>query len=386
MKAKDLSPVKQVRRVPAEIKLSLFVYAGGRCEFNGCNHYLLEHSLTLTKGNFAEVAHIVAFKEGGPRGKVAFRPTRIHDSHNLMLLCHECHKLIDDNPDVFTVPILKEYKQNHEKRIKHLTGLGPDLKTTVVQLKAKIGSQAVAIPANQIVEAVSPRYPIDLHGWVIDLTALDDSNPLFIDLAAKEIERQVSRIYAPGMDVESTRHISLFALAPIPLLVYLGSQLSNKIPVDLFQRHRDIENWVWKDEAANAHYKFEVIRVGTNKSKVGLVLSLSGKITNTELPDEIDESFFLYEIILDGETPNPNFLRTKQDLDNFKREYHLALRRIYQSHGPLSALHLFPAIPAPIAILCGREVLPKIDPALYVYDNNKAKGGFALALRINDYE
>jgi hypothetical protein len=44
--------------------------------------------------------------------------------------------------------------------------------------------------------------------------------------------REVSRLYDKGMDVESTRHISLFAVAPIPLLVFLGGCLSNKIHVD----------------------------------------------------------------------------------------------------------------------------------------------------------
>jgi hypothetical protein len=50
----------RVRAIPALTKIHLFVRAGGRCEFDGCNKYLLEHSLTLTEGNFAQLAHIVA--------------------------------------------------------------------------------------------------------------------------------------------------------------------------------------------------------------------------------------------------------------------------------------------------------------------------------------
>jgi hypothetical protein len=34
-------------------------------------------------------------------------------------------------------------------------------------------------------------------------------------------------------------------------------------------------------------------------------------------------------------------------------------------------------------VLCGREVLPKIDPQLLVYDADKANGGFTLALTVN---
>jgi hypothetical protein len=62
------SPVRQARSVAPLDRIMLFVRACGRCEFDGCNSYLLEHHLTLTEGNFAEIAHVVAFKPDGPRG------------------------------------------------------------------------------------------------------------------------------------------------------------------------------------------------------------------------------------------------------------------------------------------------------------------------------
>src|SRR6266545_713371 len=68
-------PVVQVtRKIGPFTQLELFVRAGGRCEFNGCNEFLLEHRLTLTKGNFAQMAHIVAFSRDGPRGNTSSRP------------------------------------------------------------------------------------------------------------------------------------------------------------------------------------------------------------------------------------------------------------------------------------------------------------------------
>ena len=52
------SPVRdvRVRSLKEPTKTQLFVQAGGRCEFAGCNEYLLEHHLTLTPGNFAQAA------------------------------------------------------------------------------------------------------------------------------------------------------------------------------------------------------------------------------------------------------------------------------------------------------------------------------------------
>ena len=86
------------------------------------------------------------------------------------------------------------------------------------------------------------------------------------------------------MDVHETGHISLFALAPIPLLVYLGSKLSNKVPVDVFQRHRDTEDWVWKDSGTPAEYHFDKIREGRGRGCIALILSLSGKIKPGGMP------------------------------------------------------------------------------------------------------
>src|SRR5260370_6274897 len=185
------------------------------------------------------MAHIVAFREDGPRGKSELRPAYINDVGNLMLLCPQCHKLIDDHPDQYTVPVVEKFKEAHEDRICHVTSLGPDHKTMVVQLKARIAGQAIAIPVAQATQAVAPRYPTDAKGYLIDLTSIDAEGTAFTDAACQQIKRRIERLYDPGMDVAETRHISLFALAPIPLLVFLGSQLTNKLPVDLFLPHRD---------------------------------------------------------------------------------------------------------------------------------------------------
>ena len=363
------------RQITPLVRLLLFVRAGGRCQFDGCNRYLLEHPLTLTEGNFAQMAHIVAFNREGPRGRASSHPTQINNINNLMLLCPDCHKLVDDDPDKYTATTLEKYKTKHEERIRHVSGLGPDLKTTVAQLKTRVAGQSVAIPISQVSEAVSPRYPTDARGYVIDLTDLDVEENALIPVAAENIKRELARLYAPGMDVEHTRHISLFALAPIPLLAFLGSQLSNKIPVEPYQRHRDTEDWVWKEDGDPVEYTFQQLRPGQSREHVALLLSLSGKIHVESLPPEIDDTFSVYEIMLTRMDPNPTYLRLRQDLINFKGTYQSSLRTILRDHGNIDVIHLFPAVPAPIAVLCGRELFPKVDPGLLVYDYDKTRSG-----------
>lgn len=380
-----VSPVSSVpvRRISPLTRVLLFVRAGGRCEFNGHNKYLLRHSLMLTEGNFAQMAHMVAFSPHGPRGEKRLSAKYLNSASNLMLLCHECHRLIDTHPERYITKTLKQFKHRHEERIHRLTGTHPDYQTRVVILKSKIGEQAVDISPGEIQEAIAPRYP-DPEPLFMDLTAIPDGDDLaFWENAKRVISQSCERLYAPRMDGPPLRHISLFALAPIPLLVFLGSQLSSKIPVDLYQRHRDKENWTWKTKGEPASYTVKVLRTGSGRSKVALLLSLSGAISIEKLPPEVDSCFSVYEITLVEAMPNPGFLRLRQDLLGFQRIYQEVLATIIKEHGLVDEIHLFPAVPAPVAVLCGRELLPKVHPALIVYDYNKKKGGFNPTIRTN---
>lgn len=378
------SPVATVvpRQIKALTQLLLFVRAGGRCQFDGCNEYLLEHLLTLTSGNFGQMAHVVAFKKDGPRGSDP-RPEDINDIDNLMLLCAPCHKLIDTHPERYPVSVLEKYKERHEERVKHVTGLGPDLKTSVVQLKAKIAGHAVAIPAAQVTTAVAPRYPTALPGHMIDLTGIEAEGKAFLEAAAETIKRRVESICSPGTDIHESRHISVFALAPIPLLIYLGRELGNKVAMEVFQRHRDTEDWGWKKGGKPVEYRVQKLREGSERGQVALILSLSGKVHLEALPEGIDSRFTVYELTLDGAEPAPTYLRLREDLERFKHAYQSLLRRVLKDHDQLEELHLFPAVPAPIAVLCGRDVLPKVDPTILVYDYDKRRDGFLLSMKVN---
>jgi|SRR4051812_11572193 len=361
------SPVVPVRKIPDFIRSLLLVQAGGRCEFDGCNEYLMEHPITRSWGSFGQFAHIVAFRSDGPRGSDPARPSEIHDPANLMLLCPICHKLIDDDPTTWTRPVLEGYKKAHEERIRHVTGLGPDRSTTVLVLKSRVRNAPVTLPFEQIVAATTPRYPSSRTPLEIDLTSIPDDAPGFVETASTAIRRHVQLLLQPGSELQKTQHLSVFALARIPLLTILGKELSNKIPTDLYQRHRNPENWTWRLEGEPVQYSFGERQAGSS-SRVALLLSLSGSIPLSSLPEEIRESATIYELTLSGQTPSPTFLRLRQDLINFGAAYLQAISHILATHGFVEILDLFPAVPAPVAILCGRELLPNVHPSLRVHD------------------
>lgn len=369
------------RKIDDWVRTSLYTRAGGRCEFDGCGRYLLHHHVTFTSGNFAQLAHIVAFSVDGPRG-FEIRPDDIHDESNLMLLCPTCHKLIDDNPDTYSRATLETYKKSHEQQIFHLTGLRPEMKTSVLVVKSKVGDQTVAIPSDHIMEAIAPRYPVSKDEYVIDLTPLTTKSAAFITAACASIEEELARFTHVG-DVKKSNHVSLFAIAPIPVLMFLGSKLGNKVPLDLFQRHRDDERWKWKGPGATAQYELKKLREGSEADKAALLLSLSGTLRTEALPTEIDGRYSVYELTLCGVAPDPTFLRTNADLEEFRSSYQHALAIVARECPGIQAIDFFPAVPAPVAVLCGRECLPKAHPALRVYDYDKSREGFTYSLTIN---
>ena len=107
------------KAVPLPTLLTLAVRAGGRCEFYGCNEYLLRDDLTLSDLNHSNVAHIVAAKTNGPRGEDPMLLVERNRIENLMLVCRTHHALIDNPEYVREYPKerLLGFKKEHEDRI-----------------------------------------------------------------------------------------------------------------------------------------------------------------------------------------------------------------------------------------------------------------------------
>lgn len=377
--------VVRARGIDARVSNRLYAMSAGRCQFKGCNKDVTVHSLTQQAATLGEKAHIVAFKEDGPRGGHGLRPNDVHDISNLMLLCRECHRLIDTRPEDYPRVLLEGFKRAHEERVRRATEIGPDRRSATLLFQAPIRGQRVTIRVDQAVSALleQQRYPAE-KPLAIDLNDLVGAaeGDAFLSIARDQIDRAVDRLFAPGGDLEKVGHLAVFALGPIPLLAHLGGRLSSKVPVSLFQRHRDSEDWIWKGDGPAISYRVERLQDRGRASPVALVLALSGAIKLDVLPEEIRAASTVYRITLDGSAPNPTFLRRIQDLDAFKSALFEALGTISLEHGLVQEIDLFPAVPAPVAVLCGRERLPKVHPRFRVHDFDTAAGGFNYKLTV----
>ncbi len=379
---KNLKPSRP--NIPEDVKLKLWVLSGGRCEFPGCNKLLWRDGLTLKEDNYSHKAHIIAQSIHGPRGEVKLSAKMAADFSNLMLLCFDHSQLIDGkNKADYPPELLRSYKEQHEARIKLQTSVQDGLATTVFRFIVNIGDRRADVLLPQAYKAILPRYPADDKGIALDYTSrLGDGNRSFWKTFAKEISLHADQALAPGNN-SKVSHLSIFAIGPMPLLMHLGNKIGNIIPSDLYQKHRDSEDWSWEPESKAENFEYQVRKPKSKQKtkKVALIFSLSGKIQSSEIDKAIPGKKAVYEISIP--TPNVYFLDKKSKLEKFRVIYRTLITEIRESYGADAEVHILGAFPAPIAVVCGKELLPKSDPKIFAYDYNKAKGGFVQVLKIN---
>ena len=385
---KQSEPKITRKNVPLHTKLKLFGKAAGRCEFSGCNKSVWRNDLTLTEGNFGEVAHIIAASEDGPRGSEKSADLQI-EFDNLMLLCQRCHKEIDDNPETYSAKLLSGWKKKHENRIEIQTRYPEDIqKSTVLLFSVNIGERVVPINPEVYRNAMFPKFPADEKEIKIDRNDFDGHAGIeYWHAFSNDIQRKIKWSFEEGIDGRKITHLSVFAIAPMPLLMFLGKCIGDTISSDLYQRHRNIADtnhaWSWPVEEQDTETRYIVKDTHINKAgrNVAVVLSLSGKIDSNRYKQLVSENYSLYEITI--EEPSVYFLKSREQLRGFSRTYRKLLNDIQTVHGDSCKISIIPAVPAPIAVECGRVLLPKSDPEIFAYEYDNSQDRFRKVLKIN---
>ena len=374
--------------IPPKTQLELWAKAAGRCEFRGCNKLLYLDELTKTRDNLSLISHIVAAEPGGPRGDEKDSPRLAKAISNLMLTCRDHGKIIDSKENVPDYPIglLQEYKKEHEDRIKILTDIMDNAKSHVLIFQAPINGKNFNIDETQAHQAMLPKYPAKEHPDVIDFSDFADreTEEGYWSTLARNITTKFNDIFKHGTNRRDYKHVSVFALGPIPLLVHLGRLIGDIESADLYQRHRTTRDWKWKGEPDDfCKGCYQIIEPDTHNdaAQTAIVISISGAVDRKKVMELAGGDCNIYEIAAD--VPGLDFLSSRLKLDLFCYEYRQLLTKIRSLNGHTNELHLFCATPSPVAIECGRALLPKTDPPVRVYDLIKATGGFVYALTIN---
>jgi SMODS-associated and fused to various effectors sensor domain len=374
-----------VSYIPEWVKLCLWGKAGGRCQYEGCNHPLYRDSTTQTEFNTAYIAHIVADKDTGPRGDPVLSPRLASDLSNLMLLCDAHHRLVD-KIDVAGHPVarLQAMKRLHEERIELVTSIGADRGSHVLLYGAKIGAHDSHLSFKKAADAMVPdRLPAEHRAFEIELgrSAFNDAEPSYWTIEAEQLRRDFSATVVPRLKAKEVSHLSIFAFAPIPLLIQLGRLLSDIPAADVYQLHREPADWKWRGEPTTYAYTVAA-PAGPARKTVALVLALSADVVPSRITAVLGDEVDVW--VVTHVAPGNDYLQSAVQLREFRRTLRDVFNRIKAVHGEDATLHLFPAVPVAAAVEVGRVWMPKADLPFWVYDQNRATGGFTKALKITN--
>lgn len=360
------------RHIKQGVERELWARAAGRCEFSGCNKLLYKSSVTQESVNIAQKAHIYSFSENGPRGWGPFKwnLSTVNDISNLMLMCHECHKKIDQYNDGGRYPadMLIKWKSEHEQRVEIVTGIQSDKKTHLVLYGANIGSEKSIIEYCKCAEAIFPNwYPASERPITLSMNSeLKDKDPTYWQAESNHLYQSYERYIAPLISQDECKHYSIFALAPQPLLIQLGALHTDKISVETYQLHREPKDWRWQEAPENADY---IINVPNEFNGIpALVISLSDRVVHERITRVLGDDVTIWEITVSN--PNNDFLKSREQLVLFRKHMREMMVDIKAKHGNTTPLHIFPVMPVSCSVELGRIRMPKAEMPWIIYDHD----------------
>jgi len=365
-------------------RLLVWVRAGGRCEYPGCNKLLLRDDLTATEMNRSYFAHIVADSPDGLRGDPVLSPLLKDDPSNVMLLCDDHHRLIDREAVAeHPVDVLARYKREHEERIESLTGMHPSMRSHVVLFGTRISTRAANVNYDQARDAMLPdHYPVVPGTVCLDISDLDvnEGDPNYYPLVQQLVDRKLLELESL-MGQSGVNHASVFALAPIPALIYFGHRLGDIRKADVHQLHRGALRWKWKDVDKPLDLQVDRRASVARSPEIVVLLSLSDPVDADAFRDFLGKSLPTYAITMNA--PRLDFLQTREQVEEFLGVWRVLIGETRRSHGNACQVHLVPAIPNAIAVEIGRSLNPKTHPRLHIYDyNSRWPDQFRLAMTI----
>lgn len=351
-------------------KFRLFSNTGGRCQFSGCNKKLFIDNVTLKALNNTNIAHIVASSPEGPRGNE--NSYNLSDKlENLMLMCQEHHKLIDEYPEKFTIEKLCEMKNKQEKEVEKLLDEMNYPETEIIIFESLIKNKHdVRLNIEQAVEAIHTqgKKPASRQGIPIRIECTDNYiSERYWKNVEKQLEDKVRYLIETLYHYDHDLMLSVFPLASIPLIIKLGNILGDKKIIDIYQKTRIPDTWIWQSTEPTNKFVIEKTIVGNNGNKVALILSLTTEIDLERVTTVLNDVDIIYH--LKAERNDVDCIKSLDDLRNFWQKFQVICDQI-KNEDKIEEVSIFPAVPVSAAFEIGRRHMLGVHPVMSIYDED----------------
>lgn len=362
-------------RIKDAVRNALWARTAGRCTI--CNRRLLGDQRTyLHSVLLAELAHNIGATDGdgSPRSKQNDGVDDTEAEENLLLLCHDCHKIIDnpDHIDFFPPEKLREIKESFERRVEMVTENGGLTRTAALRIGCLIRGSLAMASRREVAETL---LAVNYLGLVEtqrsgDFACRINGSPGgrgFWEAAQQSIDDTIAQV-RQAVESGDVDHISVFAIASVPLLVYLGWHLDDKTPTRLFQKHRDqFVGWSWNDQGNPVDFEIVAPEDDASAEDVVLVCALTSEVTHSAFPSAVDGAPVI-EVRPIEHSPGPNLLSHEQSLANFADRWRAALAMAESRFPSAKRWHLIASAPVTASIEAGRALVRDIHPPVTVYE------------------
>jgi len=273
-------------------------------------------------------------------------------------------------------------KREHEARVERLTGINPERASHPIYYQAPIGDHRVLCDTGDCFDAMFSCDRFPTRDTPIDLSMASeakDSQARYWEQERQNLKSRFERLVQIDLEMHPVRHFSIFAIAPQPLLIYLGSLFTDKYQASTFQLRRKPATWSWPELRSTNNFHLDVSEPTQRSNTPVLTISLSAKIDRDRVHSVLGDNVSIWEI--SHPNPNSNCIGDVEHLHQFMESARSTIHSIAQSYGN-RPLHVFPVMPVSCAVELGRIRMPKADMPWRIYDQHNAKEGFDLALTI----
>ncbi len=105
----------------AHTQKRLFAASAGYCQNPGCAQLLFSDEAGKSI-HIAEMAHVYAASDEGPRANAAITREERGAFENLIVLCSNCHTRVDKAPDAFPDSMMLGWRREHARKLEAVFG------------------------------------------------------------------------------------------------------------------------------------------------------------------------------------------------------------------------------------------------------------------------
>ncbi len=357
-KRKTKSEETKTRKTLSKMEeIALWVASGAQCAI--CKKKLIFEDLRVYI-NIADKAHIIAHSGDGPRGEFSLKNYSLSaedlDSiRNLVLLCKDHHHIVDTNHTEWTAEKLFIIKNEHEAQIRAKL----DCKqATLAVIHKTMDDTPVTIDSANNTDAL-------VFGKTEYRKLFEDFTPEGWEAAKAEVEAFYQEV-KETIKLNDYSRVCVFPLSHIPLLVYLGFLIGDKIPVTTFQYSRDANHWIGCNPGGKSRLGELQIESTTQGKKQFIVsISMSAPVHKEDIKAVLGASLDNYDE-LHIKVDNPK-IDSVLYIEEVKQVQSAFKHRVEEMHGQnrYEGIHLFVAVPAGLAVEIGRS----INASMWCYVN-----------------